>query len=48
MEKINILLVDDHTIVRDGIKATLKDQSNFIIMQLNLLNCYIQMWLLWI
>ena len=32
MEKINILLVDDHTIVRDGIKATLKDQSNFIII----------------
>jgi two-component system response regulator DegU len=32
MEKINILLVDDHTIVRDGIKATLKDQANFIIV----------------
>jgi two-component system response regulator DegU len=32
MEKINILLVDDHTIVRDGIKATLKDQSNFNII----------------
>jgi two-component system response regulator DegU len=32
MEKINILLVDDHTIVRDGIKATLKDQSNFSII----------------
>jgi two-component system response regulator DegU len=32
MENINILLVDDHTIVRDGIKATLKDQTNFIIV----------------
>ena len=32
MEKINILLVDDHTIVRDGIKATLKDQTNFVIV----------------
>ncbi|WP_299250296.1 response regulator transcription factor [uncultured Cytophaga sp.] len=32
MEKINILLVDDHTIVRDGIKATLKDQVNFNII----------------
>jgi two-component system response regulator DegU len=32
MKKINILLVDDHTIVRDGIKATLKDQKNFHIV----------------
>ena len=32
MGKINILLVDDHTIVRDGIKATLKDQANFNII----------------
>lgn len=32
MKKINILLVDDHTIVRDGIKATLKDQKNFQIV----------------
>jgi len=32
MKKINILLVDDHSIVRDGIKATLKDQKNFIII----------------
>jgi len=32
MENINILLVDDHTIVRDGIKATLKDQTNFVIV----------------
>ncbi|MGN6647187.1 MAG: response regulator [Cytophaga sp.] len=31
MKKINILLVDDHSIVRDGIKATLKDQKNFNI-----------------
>jgi len=31
MKKINILLVDDHAIVRDGIKSTLKDQKNFII-----------------
>lgn len=32
MKKINILLVDDHSIVRDGIKATLKDQKNFNIV----------------
>ncbi len=32
MKKINILLVDDHSIVRDGIKATLKDQKNFNII----------------
>lgn len=32
MKKINILLVDDHSIVRDGIKSTLKDQKNFIIV----------------
>lgn len=32
MKKINILLVDDHSIVRDGIKSTLKDQKNFNIV----------------
>jgi two-component system, NarL family, response regulator DegU len=32
MDKIKILLVDDHTIVRDGVKATLRDQDNFVIV----------------
>lgn len=32
MKKINILLVDDHSIVRDGIKSTLKDQKHFNII----------------
>ncbi len=32
MDKIKILLVDDHTIVRDGVKATLRDQDTFVIV----------------
>ena len=33
MDKIKILLVDDHTIVRDGVKATLRDQDTFVIVR---------------
>ena len=32
MKTVKIVLVDDHTIVRDGIKSTLKDQKNFKIV----------------
>jgi two-component system response regulator DegU len=32
MKKVNILLVDDHTIIREGIKAMLKEQKNFTIV----------------
>lgn len=32
MNNIRIVLVDDHTIIRDGIKATLKDQKNFKVI----------------
>jgi two-component system response regulator DegU len=32
MKTVKIVLVDDHTIVRDGIKSTLKDQKNFKII----------------
>lgn len=32
MEKVHLLIVDDHKIVRDGIKSLLKDESNLVIV----------------
>ena len=32
MSKIRILVVDDHKIIRDGIKSMLQNQKNFIIV----------------
>ncbi len=32
MDKIRILLVDDHTIVRDGIKSLIKDEPDMIVV----------------
>ncbi len=32
MKKINILLADNHTIIREGVKAMLKEQKNFSIL----------------
>ena len=31
METINILLVDDHTVVREGLSCLLKEQSEFVV-----------------
>lgn len=32
MDKINVVLADDHVLVRDGIRALLEDQTNIVVM----------------
>lgn len=32
MDKINVVLADDHVLVRNGIKALLEDQSGIVVI----------------